>query len=1090
MRWRVMSGGLTSLCALLLLVAVVAQAPGESRLPTPGVLAAATAKSTWTATADSQEIVGASEPASNAIDGNTSTIWHTQWYNGVAPLPHWIAIDTKAVQPWAGLVYTPRPPNTGRNGNIGQYQVDVSTDGVTWSAAPVAQGTWPNSSAKQSASFPSVMARYVRLKALTESGNRGPWSNAGEIDLVVGAAPPTSSPTASPTATGSPTASPTSSPTASPTASPTVSPTAKPSATATPTASPTGSAAPLPARSSWIATADSQELTGENGAASNVLDGNLTSIWHTGWSSGNAPLPHWISLDTLATRSITAMQVTARPLDTGPNGRIGQYRVEVSNNATTWATAATGSLLDTGGAQTISFPAVVGRYVKLTALTEAGNRGPWTSAAEVDLTSTAAGGTPTPSPMASTTPSPTASPTPSPTASPTPSPTASPTPSPTPTLTATPTPSPTATAAPSLAPRSQWIATADSQEITSENGAVANVLDGSLTTIWHTGWSSGDVPLPHWVVLDTITPRTITAMQVTARPLSTGPNGRIGSYRLEVSSDSAAWTVVATGALIDTGGTQSITLPATVGRYVRLTALTEAGNRGPWTSAAEIDLTSSAAPGGGPSPSTSPTPTPTATATPASAGRWSASISLPIDPAAAALLSNGKVLTWSSYSGDTYGGSLGYTQTATIDTTTGAVSQRTVTETGHDMFCPGVALLGDGTVFVAGGSNSDKQSTYDPVSATWSAVAPLQIPRGYQSAVTLSNGKVFTLGGSWSGGEGGKNGEVWTPGSSGGTSSLLTGIPVAPFETDDLKGEFRSDNHMWLFPWSNGKVFQAGPSKAMHWIDTAGAGSWTSAGLRGDDGHAMNGNAVMYDAGKILTLGGSPNYESSTATSNAYRIDITGASPVVTKLAGLANARAFANSVVLPDGKVLVVGGQSFAEPFSDATSVLRPELWDPATGAFTTLAPMTIPRNYHSFALLLPDGRVLAGGGQLCANNCSTQHPNYEIFTPPYLLDSAGNPRPRPALVSAPATGVAGGTLSVTTDRSVAGFSLVRMGSSTHSVDTDQRRIPLAATASGSNAYELALPTDHGVLIPGAWMLFALDANGVPSTAATVLIS
>jgi galactose oxidase len=63
-------------------------------------------------------------------------------------------------------------------------------------------------------------------------------------------------------------------------------------------------------------------------------------------------------------------------------------------------------------------------------------------------------------------------------------------------------------------------------------------------------------------------------------------------------------------------------------------------------------------------------------------------------------------------------------------------------------------------------------------------------------------------------------------------------------------------------------------------------------------------------------------------------------------------------------------------------------------------------------------------------------------------------------------------------------------MGSATHSVDTDQRRISLTPTSTGANSYSLALPSDRGVLVPGEWMLFALDANGTPSTAATVLIN
>ena len=65
-----------------------------------------------------------------------------------------------------------------------------------------------------------------------------------------------------------------------------------------------------------------------------------------------------------------------------------------------------------------------------------------------------------------------------------------------------------------------------------------------------------------------------------------------------------------------------------------------------------------------------------------------------------------------------------------------------------------------------------------------------------------------------------------------------------------------------LFAWTNATVFQAGPSVAMNWYDTNGAGNQTAAGNRTGDGDAMCGNAVMYDAtaGNILVVGGSINY--------------------------------------------------------------------------------------------------------------------------------------------------------------------------------------------------------------------------------------
>jgi galactose oxidase len=82
----------------------------------------------------------------------------------------------------------------------------------------------------------------------------------------------------------------------------------------------------------------------------------------------------------------------------------------------------------------------------------------------------------------------------------------------------------------------------------------------------------------------------------------------------------------------------------------------------------------------------------------------------------------------------------------------------------------------------------------------------MQISRGYQASATCSDGRIFTIGGSWSGPLGGKNGEIYNPTAN--TWSLLSGCPVAPMLTNDAQGIFRSDNHAWLFGWKSGSVFQ------------------------------------------------------------------------------------------------------------------------------------------------------------------------------------------------------------------------------------------------------------------------------------------
>lgn len=282
---------------------------------------------------------------------------------------------------------------------------------------------------------------------------------------------------------------------------------------------------------------------------------------------------------------------------------------------------------------------------------------------------------------------------------------------------------------------------------------------------------------------------------------------------------------------------------------------------------------------------------------------------------------------------------------------------------------------------------------------------------------------------------------------------------------------------------------------AMNWYGTTGSGSQAAAGTRANDGDAMCGNAAMYDAvnGKILAVGGATSYQGVDATSNAHIITIKNPPAVAatTTIGNMAYQRTFANSVILPDGTVLIVGGQVTANPFSDETSQFIPELFDPATNTFTQLAPAAIPRNYHSTAILMPDATVINGGGGLCGN-CATNHYDAQIFNPPYLYNAAGGLATRPVISSVSVASIrVGGTFTATTDSPVSkGFSLIRMGSTTHTVNTDQRRIALTPQATNGNTYTLVVPSDPGVAMPGYWFLFAINSAGVPSVSQKLQIT
>ena len=759
-------------------------------------------------------------------------------------------------------------------------------------------------------------------------------------------------------------------------------------------------APPAVKRSRWTAMA-----AGQRSDAASAFDGDVTTVWHSGTTASDArPLPHHLVVDMHTTVRVGGLTYLPQPGATG-DGNIGRFQVAVSTDGTTWsAPVATGTFADDDTLKSVPFPAHRARYVRLTALSEADGGTGAVGVAEINLL---------------------------------------------------------AAIDPAL-PRSGWTATASSYE--NSSNAPGNVLDGNTGTIWHTRWTAPADTLPNDITLDMKNSYTVTGLSYLPRQ-GTTRNGTIGQYRVEVSTDGSTWgTPVASGTWPDTSAAKTVTFTGRTARYVRLTALTEAGGRGPWTSAAEINVLG--------------------TGTTTVAGRWDAPINFPLVPAAAALLPNGRVLTWAANLANNFGGS-GQTVTATYDPATGSVTQRTVTNTGHDMFCPGTSALPDGRLLVSGGDDAGKSSLYSSATDAWTTGAPMAITRAYQASTTVSDGRVFAIGGSWRGGIGGKNGEIWSA-STGWTR--LSGASVTPMLTADRAGVYRADNHAWLFAWTGGRVLQAGPSKAMNWYGTTGSGSTSAAGTRATDPDAMNGTAVMYDAGRILTLGGAPHYEDATGTTNAHVITVSGTTVSTRKVASMRYGRGYHNSVVLPDGKVLVVGGQSYLKPFSDNTSIYNAELWDPATETFSTMAAAAVPRNYHSVALLMPDGRVFTGGSGLCGS-CGTNHFNGEIFTPPYLLNSDGTPRSRPAITSAPGTATRGTTITVATDRAVSRFALIRLGTVTHTVNTDQRRIALTPTAV-TGGYQLSIPTDSGVVLPGYYMLFALDGNGVPSVSRMIHIS
>src|SRR5260370_15299552 len=222
-------------------------------------------------------------------------------------------------------------------------------------------------------------------------------------------------------------------------------------------------------------------------------------------------------------------------------------------------------------------------------------------------------------------------------------------------------------------------------------------------------------------------------------------NGTIGQYSVSVSSDGLNWgSPVASGTWADDQTEKYAVFTPTSARFVRLTALSEGGNRGPWSSAAEINIYGEGPLGG-------------------VGRRWGTPIGFPIVPVSAVMLPNDKVLTFAAGDDMAFDKTRdAITKVAILDLKTGRVTEPTDINTHHQMFCEGIAMLPDGRVLINGGSNDSATTIYNPATNTWSVGPLMNIPRAYQGDTTLSTGQVLTLGGSWYDAAGNKKGDALT----------------------------------------------------------------------------------------------------------------------------------------------------------------------------------------------------------------------------------------------------------------------------------------------------------------------------------------
>ncbi len=423
--------------------------------------------------------------------------------------------------------------------------------------------------------------------------------------------------------------------------------------------------------------------------------------------------------------------------------------------------------------------------------------------------------------------------------------------------------------------------------------------------------------------------------------------------------------------------------------------------------------------------------------------------------------------------------------------------------TGTNIFCSNMAIdPTTGNVVIMGGDNNNTgqgggtwsgrndvvlfdytTQTIRNISETDTSFA-LKQARWYGTTVTLSNGEILIVGGRDEKFDGSTFAEIYNSKTG---MRQLSGTEIKDFRDGEgtLTGTYYYP-HAWQIADGSVIIIEAGgTTNANHDIyrmTVGGNGSVAKIGVLPFDTRNLTGS-IMYAPDQVLV---------ASTTGQVWKADLSQAT-IKWEIAftikdedgpGLV-ARTNGSFIMLPDGRVAMVGGSSSAGVLADSMANAQKSVlfWDPATGKMEYSAQQDLARMYHSTGLLLPDGTIYSAGS---GSPGPQENANFQILSPAYLYDKDGTINEgRPQIAAAPRNVDSGSTFRITVDDTsdIGKITAIKSGATTHARAADTRFVALDYKIIDGNTIEVTLPRAN-IAIPGAWMLFAVDKAGVPSTA------
>ncbi|KAH6671798.1 glyoxal oxidase N-terminus-domain-containing protein [Halenospora varia] len=450
-------------------------------------------------------------------------------------------------------------------------------------------------------------------------------------------------------------------------------------------------------------------------------------------------------------------------------------------------------------------------------------------------------------------------------------------------------------------------------------------------------------------------------------------------------------------------------------------------------------------------------------------------------------------------------------------------------------FCSGGSFLADGRVISVGGngpltwldpnigdgfnairylSRSSSDATLNGQS--WSEPGnKLASARWYASVQTMPDGSVFVASGSLNGldptvlANNNPTYEILSPGAVTQGKNIPMDILTKnqPYYMYPFIHLLR-DGTLFVFASKSSQIFNVQSNTIVKALPDL-AGDYRTYPNTGGSVLLPLSSKTNWDPDVIICGGGAYQDITSPTDPSCGRIQPLSATPTW-EMDAMPEGRGMVEGTLLADGTVVWLnGGNRGAQGFGlMASPALEALLYDPAKPLgqrFTTLASSTIPRLYHSVALLLLDGTLMVTGSNPVempilapnANNPYVTEFRVERYTPPYLQGDNANKRPTNVVLSSKAIKADGSkfTVSFTTPANAKAVqvNLYHGGFVTHSVHMGHRMLSLDYTgwADGSTQQTLTVsgPPSLNVAPPGPYVVYVV-VDGVPAMGQFVSVS